>query len=240
MKIIKKSLKSKWYISLKIFFQILYALLIITGILYKSFALVIALLVISGLSGNFFCGWLCPFGTVQEWLSKLGSKIKVKKITIPHSVDKYVRLLRYLLLILMLAGIWQLYILNDPFTTFQSLITGNTAYLSVVSIIVLGLFLLAGLFIERPFCSYLCTEGAQYGLLSMMRIFTIKRDESTCNLCGLCDKKCPSTVRISQYSQVRSPHCINCMECINSCKKKSLSFGPVVPNLKEIFIKDKK
>jgi polyferredoxin len=218
----------------------IYAVLIFTGILYKSYPFVIALLVISALGGNFFCGWFCPFGTLQEWLSKLGSRILPGKIRIPYSVDKYLRLLRYVLFLLSLGGIWYFYFLNDPYTTFQSVTTGNTAYISVLSISVLGLILFAGLFVERPFCSYLCTEGAQYGLLSVLRIFTIKRDKSKCNNCGLCDKKCPSRIQVSLNSQVRNPHCINCMECIKSCKKKSLSFGPVLPNLKEKIKKDKK
>ena len=221
---------------LKYLSQAIYATLIIFGIFYRSFAIVISLLILTVLGGNFFCGWFCPFGSLQEWLGKLGSKITKKKIRIPYKFNRWIKLFRYLLFILMLAGVWYLYFFNDSYTTFNAIITGNTAYISILSFIILGLFLFAGLFIDRPFCNYLCTEGAQYGLFSIFRIFTIKRDKEKCNSCGLCDKKCPTQVKVSKYSQVRSAHCLNCMECIKICKsKKALSYGLAMPNIKELI-----
>jgi polyferredoxin len=61
------------------------------------------------------------------------------------------------------------------------------------------------------------TEAAKYGVLSMTRIFSIKRDEDSCISCRKCDKACPMNIQVSKHDQVRNGQCINCMKCIETC-----------------------
>ncbi|MBN1646515.1 MAG: 4Fe-4S binding protein [Spirochaetales bacterium] len=232
--------KFTWYTLLRTLVQFTYAGMLISGIIYQSYALLISFIVLTVLGGNFFCGWLCPFGTVQEWLGKLGSKLVKKKLKLPFKLHRTLSLFRYIIFGLLFFGFWYVYFVNDPYSTFQALLSGATAYLPLISFVVLGLFLVLSAFFERPFCTFLCSDGGQYGLLGMFRIFTIKRNSKKCNSCRICDSVCPSRVNISAYSQVRSAQCTNCFKCIKSCKtKKALIFGPVLPNIKELLLKVK-
>lgn len=84
------------------------------------------------------------------------------------------------------------------------------------------------LFVDRPFCSYLCTEGARYGLLGKLRLFSIKRNESTCVNCKKCDKVCPMNIEVSTQNVIQDEQCISCFNCIESCPKKdTLKIGKV-------------
>ncbi|MBN1648320.1 MAG: 4Fe-4S binding protein [Spirochaetales bacterium] len=232
----RKSTKRTWYTILRHSLQLVYAALIASGIWHAYYWFVTILLFLPVLGGNFYCGWLCPFGTVQEWLGKLGSKITRKKIRLPRRLHRILSLIRYILFWLMFLGVWVLYIINDPYVTFQAFLSANLAYISVISIAVLAGFLVLSMFMDRPFCTLLCTEGAQYGMAGMFRIFTIKRDSKKCVDCGACDRVCPSRVNVSGYSQVRSAQCMNCFKCISVCRRhRALRFGPALPNIRELF-----
>lgn len=83
-------------------------------------------------------------------------------------------------------------------------------------------------FVDRPFCSYLCTEGARYGLLGKLRLFSIKRNESSCVNCKKCDKVCPMNIEVSKQHVVQDGQCISCFNCIESCPQKdTLKIGKV-------------
>ncbi|MBU0955444.1 MAG: 4Fe-4S binding protein [Spirochaetes bacterium] len=231
----KKQAKHPWYSIARLLIQLVWAGLMVAGLIYKSAALVIAFMALSVLFGNAFCGWLCPFGSIQEYLSRLGSKITRRKLRLPVWLDRWLSLFRYVLLGLLLAGVWQLWFFNDPYTTFLAVLDANFAYIATGSILFLTAFLVLSMFMDRPFCRYLCTEGAQYGLTSLIRVFTITRNAQSCTSCKLCDKACPSGISVSTKSQVRDAACIDCLECIKACPQKgTLRFRPAVPNLKEL------
>lgn len=82
------------------------------------------------------------------------------------------------------------------------------------------IFMLLSLFIHRVFCRYFCPLGAQYGLISLTRILTIKRDVVKCIDCKLCDNNCPMEIQVSKNEILDSPNCISCGKCILSCPKK--------------------
>lgn len=191
--------------------------------------------------GVYFCGWLCPFGTLQELTSKLGTKLKIHKYKMPKVIHKYLFYSRYLI-----YGIFTLFTIDilmtlfmfDPRTNFLQLIAGNV--ITIGSIIVMVSFLFISLFFERPFCNYFCIEGAKYGLISIFRPVTIKRNETSCIGCNKCDKVCPMNIEVSTIEHSHSPHCINCFECVSACPvKDTLTYGPVslTSKLKTYYVK---
>ena len=229
----RKKTRWTWYQILRMAGQLSYAALIIFAILGNSFIVIGILLASALIGGAFFCGWFCPLGTVQEWIGRLGRWLfRGKRLQIPPRVEKWLFLMRYILLIVGFTGLGVLVFLSflsRPYQTFTGLIMGQTAYVTVLAWSWLGLILVSSLIVDRPFCRYFCTEGAKYGALSLARVFSIKRDESKCINCGLCDRACPTQVKISTRGHVRHPQCINCMECISACPVDgALKFGFVI------------
>lgn len=171
------------------------------------------------LGGAFFCGWICPFGTLQDLVSKL--TYKVKKRQMPKPLQKIMAWLRYVLFIL--SSLLTLDILfaimnYDAKVNFMSLIEGRS--LALGAYIVLGLYLVAAVFFERPFCNYMCPEGAKYGILSTLRPFRIVRNSQACVNCDQCNKACPMQIDVAGRMNVTSPQCIDCFSCIAACPKK--------------------
>lgn len=168
------------------------------------------------LFGPIFCGWVCPLGTLQEWIAKAGKKIfKVKyNKFIPYKYDKYLRYLRYIMLI------WVLYmtaatgkIAFEAYDPFYTLFNLWSSELAISGLIILLLVVAASLFVERPWCKYACPYGAFLGLFNFFRIFGVKRNASTCISCKICDKSCPMNISVSDTSVVKNHQCISCMKC---------------------------
>ncbi len=182
----------------------------------SSLILMYAVLAISLLFGPAFCGWLCPFGTFQEMIGKLGKKLFGKKYNrfIPQKLDRVLRYLRYVVLALVIyntAATAKLLFQNvDPYYALFNFFTGEVA---ITAYIVLGITMLASLFIERPFCKYACPYGALLGVFNLFRIFKVKRNADTCIGCKACDNTCPMNIEVSSSKTVLDHQCISCLKC---------------------------
>lgn len=180
--------------------------------------------------GPVFCGWICPFGTLQDIFSKLGSKLGIKKYVMPVKLKKVLAFTRYILLLITIL-ITADFIFNilsfDPRANFTTFLGGRTV--TVTGWIIIFIFLVSSMFFERPFCNYLCIEGAKFGLLSSVRPFTIIRNKETCVGCNKCNGACPMNIDVSSYGQVRSLQCINCMECVAACPVKNTLTVGLIP-----------
>lgn len=188
----------------------------------SSFILMIIVFAAALLFGPVFCGWICPFGSIQEWFGKLGKKVFKKRYNrfIPYKFDKYLRFLRYGVLA------WVLYMTIvtgklifadvDPYFALFNFWTGEAA---IAGLIILGSVLILSLFVERPFCKYACPYGAVLGTFNLFRIFKIKRNTVTCINCKACDKACPMRIPVSKSGTVYNHQCISCLECTseNAC-----------------------
>lgn len=177
------------------------------------FGIVLVLLV---LAGPVLCGWVCPLGSIQEWIGKLGKKLFKKRYNtfVPSRLDKVLRYLRYLVFawvtyMTIITGklVFQTY---DP---YFALFNFWTSEVSLAGVIILVLTLGLSLFVERPFCKYACPFGAFQGVFNCFRIFTIKRNTKTCINCKACDRACPMNIEVSSKKAVRDHQCISCLEC---------------------------
>ncbi len=170
------------------------------------------------IGGTFYCGWVCPFGTLQEFSSKLSGALKIKKRRMPKRLHGILKYTRYI--IFLLVGITTLPIIMDimayePRTSFMSLLGGNMPAGLALAVIVL--FTGLSMVYERFYCKYLCFEGAKYGLIGLLRPITIHRDRETCIDCGKCNTSCSMNIEVSQFEVLRSPNCINCFKCLDVC-----------------------
>lgn len=168
------------------------------------------------LFGPVICGWICPFGTFQEWVGRIGKKLFKRRYNtfIPYKVDRILRLLRYVVLVWVLVMtsvsatlVFQAY---DPYYALFSFLRSE---FSLAGTIILGIVVLLSLFVERPFCKYACPYGAFLGLFNKIRVFKIRRNEPTCISCSKCNHACPMNIDVQGGFVVRSAQCISCMEC---------------------------
>jgi len=188
----------------------------------SSFVLMVIVLLLSILFGPVICGWVCPLGSLQEWIGKLGKKLFKKRYNnfIPYKVDRVLRFLRYFVLI------WVVYVTAttaklafqtiDPYYALFNFYSGEVA---ISAFVILGVTILLSLFIERPWCKYACPYGAFQGIFNFLRIFKIHRSKSTCTGCKACDHACPMNIKVSQTKAVRDHQCISCLKCTseNAC-----------------------
>lgn len=209
--------------------QILLLALLFAGLYFSIRPVLIVLLPLALLAGNFFCGWICPYGTVQEIFGKIGSLFWKRKLKMPPRIQRYAQYSRYLLMaaLMMLAapgfadaaGI-------DAYKSFLGFATGRTV--QTTALLIMGGFLLIALFFERPFCNYFCSEAVKYGAASLTRLVTVKRNPDTCVNCKQCDKACPMNIQVSGSKNLRSAQCINCFQCIAACPvNNTLTYGKV-------------
>ncbi|MGI6298373.1 MAG: 4Fe-4S binding protein [Saccharofermentanales bacterium] len=168
------------------------------------------------LFGPVFCGWVCPLGSFQEWVGKLGRKLLGRRFgrIIPARLDRALRWFRLPFLV------WVVYVTARSGTLlfanldpYHALFNFWTSEVAPVSLIVLGVTAALSLVVARPWCRYACPYGALLGLFNKVRIFKIRRQASTCINCSRCDRACPMDLDISHQSTVTSMHCISCYEC---------------------------
>ena len=182
----------------------------------SSFVLMGILAFMSIAFGAAFCGWICPLGTFQELLGKLGRRLLGKKynVIVPQRVDRYLRYVRYIVLV------WVIYIIAvtgklvfsdiDPYFALFNFWSGEV---TLQAFIMLGVVAVASLIVERPWCKYACPLGALLGIFNSFRVFKIRRNESLCISCGKCNSACPMGIKVMESKAVKNHQCISCLEC---------------------------
>jgi polyferredoxin/peroxiredoxin len=197
----------------------------------------VGVLLLFGLTlGRTICGWLCPFGLLQELLHKLpGPKLKKGRLTRALSWIKYV-----LLAVLTLAVPLYFAFRRVPLPAFCKYICPAGTLEGAVALLlhpangglramlgplfagkltVLLLILAACVFIYRAFCRFLCPLGAIYSLMTRLALVGVKLDETRCTDCGLCKAVCPVDIR-----RVGDRECVACGKCISKCPEAAISF----------------
>ena len=181
------------------------------------------------LAGNFFCGWLCPYGTAQELCGKIGSLFLKRKLKMPPALQRYLQFSRYILMLALLSLGAQAVAAAAPINSYRSFMAlAGGKVVETAALAIMAGFLVIALFFERPFCNYVCSEGIKFGVASLTRLFTIKRNAATCVNCQRCNQACPMNIQVSAGKSVRNAQCINCFRCIAACPANgTLSYGNV-------------
>ncbi|MEZ5822505.1 MAG: 4Fe-4S binding protein [Bradyrhizobium sp.] len=162
-----------------------------------------------------FCGWLCPFGTLQELTNHLARRIGIKQIEIPFGLHERLWMIKYVVFVGILAvslrsilGAFQLAEI-EPFKTAITM----KFMREWPFVIYAGLLLVAGLFVERFYCRYLCPLGAALAIPARMRMFEwLKRYRECGSECHVCARRC-TVQAIHPLGQINPNECIYCLKC---------------------------
>jgi len=186
--------------------------------------LLVAFLAMSLLFRKSFCGWLCPVGTVSEWLWRLGRQTFRRNFELPRWLDIPLRGLKYALLVLFLYAVASMPVaairafLDGPYGIIADVKMLNFfRFLGLAGGLVLAALVLLSVFFQNFWCRYLCPYGALAGLAGLLSPLGIRRDESVCIDCAECARACPSLLPVDKLVRVRSAECTACLECVAVC-----------------------
>lgn len=198
---------------------------------YKFPYYILGLLLLFGVVlGRVICGFLCPFGLIQEILYKIPSP-KLKK----NSWTRRLSYIKYVILAVFVVGIpliWAVpgfckYICpagtlegGIPLVVMDERIQAMTGGLYTWKICILVWVLVVSVFVFRSFCRFICPLGAFYSFFHKVSVVGMKVDIKKCNHCNACVRNCKMDVK-----QVGDRECIQCGACIGHCHKCALSFG---------------
>ncbi len=162
-----------------------------------------------------FCGWLCPFGALQELSNQAARRLGIKQIAVPHAVHERLWIIKYTLFLAILG--LSFYSMKDalilaeaePFKTAISLrFVRSWPFLLFV-----GAILFVGLFVERAYCRYLCPLGAALAIPAKLKIFDWLRRRPQCGReCRLCEQQC-TVGAIDPLGRINPNECILCLRC---------------------------
>ena len=192
------------------------------------------LLFFGAVLGRLVCGFLCPFGLLQDLLHRIPFPRKIKTF----KGDRLLRKLKYAVLLLLVIVLPLCVKLTPFFCKYlcpSGTASGVLLALSDTSLFklfgsrfawkacVLGIVVLASVVICRPFCKYLCPLGAFYAPFNHVAAVKLRTDADKCVACGKCANACPMNVDPSKTPN--HTECIRCGECVHACPTKALRYA---------------
>lgn len=188
--------------------------------------------------GRFVCGWLCPFGLVQDLLHKI-PLFKKRKRQPGHRVLKYGK---YAVLVLLVC-VGSMFLFGSfakvpafckylcpsgtllgalPLLGANEALRSQAGGLFLWKLGILLMIVLLSVKVFRPFCQYLCPLGAIYGWFNRFSLVQIHWDQENCVSCGACERACPVDLSLLEIS--RSLECVRCGKCADACPRGCLHF----------------
>jgi len=197
------------------------------------------ILLFGALFGRLVCGFLCPFGFIQDLLYKIRSR----KPKVPERLDRPLRYGKYLTLAAVLIlpavltdpyGIGSPYFCKYlcpagtleggvPLLLLNKSLRAAAGALFTWKAAVLAAIIVLSVLLYRPFCKYLCPLGAMYGLLNRVSLYRMELDGERCTGCRACERACPMGVKVTE--NVNSAECIRCGRCREKCPTGAISAG---------------
>ena len=205
---------------------------------YKFALYVVGFLITVGaFCGRFVCGFLCPFGWIQELLHKIPFPKKLKKLP----GEKILRLLKYLVLAVFVVLLPLFFIdatgigkpwfcayicpagtleAGLPLPLLNAGLRQTLGFLYAQKVVILIVLLVLSLLIWRPFCRYLCPLGAIYGCMNPIALVRHRIDPQKCIHCNRCQAACPMDLPVQH--KPNHTECVRCGKCKDACPTNAI------------------
>ncbi len=198
------------------------------------------LVFVGALVGRFVCGWLCPFGLIQDLLHKIPFPKKIGTFR----GDKLLRKLKYIVLLLfvILLPMFLVDVMGQgapyfckllcpagtleggiPLVLLNKSMRSALGWLYAWKNVLLAVTILLSVIVYRPFCKYICPLGAIYSVFNPISVFQYRVDESKCTRCGACARACK--MQVDPVQSANHPECIRCGRCKSVCPTGAISSG---------------
>lgn len=195
---------------------------------------------VGAVMGRLVCGWLCPFGLIQELLHKIPFPKKIKTFR----GDRLLRKAKYIIFVLfvVLLPLCIVDVLGQgapyfckllcpvgalegglPLVLLNKGLRATIGWLYAWKMVLLGGTILASLMIYRPFCKYICPLGAVYSLFNPVSLVRYRVQGDACVSCGKCAKVCG--MGCDPVKQVNDLECIRCGDCKRACPTQAIHIG---------------
>jgi ferredoxin-type protein NapH len=186
------------------------------------------------LVGTMACGWLCPFGYLQDLLYQ----IKVPKLKLSNRFGWT----KYAVLVILvgslsfftcdlwfcklcpvgtLEGYLPTAVVNAAGLPLKNIFT----VLFILDLVILAAVLASMVFVQRAFCRLACPLGAFYSIFNPISLIQLKVDQTKCLKCDSCETACPAEIKRAQRE--RSLHCLRCFECVKSCPQSAIQISTI-------------
>lgn len=186
--------------------------------------MLIAFLAMSFVLRKSFCSWVCPVGTLSEWLWQTGHATFGRTFALLRWFDIPLRSLKYILFALFLYVV-----VTMPVPAIVEFLTSPYGLIADVkmldffrrmgqttAIVLAGLAVLS-LVVKNFWCRFLCPYGAMTGLVALVSPTRIRRDPVACIDCEKCAKACPAGLPVDTVLSIRSAECTACLSCVAVC-----------------------
>ena len=194
-----------------------------------NFSVLIATLGVSLVAGRAFCGWLCPLGAMQDFITKWTRKLfgerrhirgkqskTILPLRLPAVVDRPLRYAKYFVLGIILIA--SLYAAFPPLREFCPVRAVFSLKMTSLLWLALAVFLAGSILVERFWCKYFCPLGATLAIFNKISPVRLVTDHTHCNNCGRCDIECSMDIQ-DVPNNLTDTECIRCMECFETCAR---------------------
>lgn len=198
------------------------------------------LMFVGALVGRFVCGWLCPFGLIQELLHKIPFPKKIRTFR----GDRLLRKLKYVILVVfvILMPMFLVDLLGQgapyfcklicpvgtleggiPLVWLNETLHGALGWLYTWKLTILAVIVVLSILIERPFCKYICPLGAIYSVFNPISVFRYRVDRDKCVGCGACARACG--MGCDPVKNANDAECVRCGKCRQVCPTGAITAG---------------
>lgn len=162
-----------------------------------------------------YCGWLCPFGALQEWMNKIARALHVPQFKVPFGLHQRLWPIKYIIFLALLGVSFGSLALAERLAEIEPFKTAIILHFlrDWWFVLLAAVFLLPGLVIERFYCRYMCPLGGALAIPARVRMFDwLKRYRECGSPCQRCAQECPVQA-IHPEGQINPNECIQCMNC---------------------------